>query len=543
MIKFFFSLLLVSLSATAMASSHTESLRELPVQDSGRVKPFDSFARENLELIYGKSTFEGKPAYEIVMTWLLQPQVWQDKPLIEVKHHLLKRALNLSAELKYISIDNLIKNERLPLVMQELQSKRESKDKLDPYGQAMQRLENQLFAFREIASGRMIRMVPDKESENWKALPDMTAPQQEAFLAVTKAFISGLDPKGPAESQAELEKAIENFKNLAREANPLAYPDSALIHLEVHYNSLHPFMWAWISYLLCVLFMLLLWIFKRAPMLSAAWVFAIVGLALHIYGFSLRSYLTGRPPVSNIYETVIWVSFGAVVFSMIIELVYKWRVSLMAGAAVGAFCLILSDLASAVLDPSLQPLEPVLRSNYWLTIHVLTITISYAAFFLAFGLGDIGLFFYLKDEDKYKDRIDAIVLSLYRAIQIGVALMAPGIILGGIWADYSWGRFWGWDPKETWALIALLGYLAVLHARLAGMLKNFGLVCASIVAFSLVIMSWYGVNFVLGAGLHTYGFGAGGVEYVSGFVAVHLLAVIFVAVVRRDRLKAKKKSA
>ena len=530
-------LVLFFIGIASWADSHTAPLRELPVQDSGRVKPFDSFARENLELIYGKTTYEGKPAYEIVMTWLLQPQVWQDKPLIEVKHHLLKRALNLSSELKYISIDNLIKNERLPLVMQELQSKRETKDKLDPYGQAMQRLENQIFAFREIAAGRMIRLIPDKDSANWKALPDMTQPQQDAFMAVTKAFIAGLDPKGPAESQTELKKAVEDFEKLASEASPQAYPSMAEIHLEVHYNSLHPFMWAWISYILCVIAMLLLWIFKRPSLLKVSWVFALIGLALHIYGFSLRSYLTGRPPVSNIYETVIWVSFGAVVFSMIIEAMYRWRVSLMAGAAVGAFCLILSDMASAVLDPSLQPLEPVLRSNYWLTIHVLTITISYAAFFLAFALGDIGLFFFLKGEDKYKDRIDAIVLSLYRAIQIGVALMAPGIILGGIWADYSWGRFWGWDPKETWALIALLGYVALLHARLAGLLKNFGLVCASIIAFSLVIMSWYGVNFVLGAGLHTYGFGAGGVEYVSGFVALHLLAVIFVAVVRRDRLK------
>lgn len=120
-----------------------------------------------------------------------------------------------------------------------------------------------------------------------------------------------------------------------------------------------------------------------------------------------------------------------------------------------------------------------------------------------------------------------------------MALLAPGIILGGIWADYSWGRFWGWDPKETWALIALLGYLAVLHGRVIGLIKDFGMVVCAIVTFSLVIMAWYGVNYVLGAGLHSYGFGAGGVEYVSAFVAVHLLFAIFVGVVRSSRLKAK----
>ncbi len=207
----------------------------------------------------------------------------------------------------------------------------------------------------------------------------------------------------------------------------------------------------------------------------------------------------------------------------------------MAGAAVGAFCLFLADRAPTVLDPSLQPLEPVLRSNFWLTTHVMTITISYAAFFLAFALGDISLFYHLKDEKKNQAKIKALSLGIYRSIQIGIALLAPGIILGGIWADYSWGRFWGWDPKETWAFIALMGYLAIMHAKLAGWVRDFAMAACGILGFSLVIMAWYGVNFVLGAGLHSYGFGAGGVEYVSFFVALHIVAVVFVAVVRKTK--------
>ena len=151
-------------------------------------------------------------------------------------------------------------------------------------------------------------------------------------------------------------------------------------------------------------------------------------------------------------------------------------------------------------------------------------------------------FYYLRGEEKNHEKIRSIVMAIYRAMQIGVAFLAPGIILGGIWADYSWGRFWGWDPKETWALIALLGYLAVLHARYAGMIKNLGMVVTAIVAFSLVIMAWYGVNFVLGAGLHSYGFGAGGVEYVSAFVAAHLLFAVYVAVIRQGRNKKAAKS-
>src|SRR5690606_6340745 len=114
------------------------------------------------------------------------------------------------------------------------------------------------------------------------------------------------------------------------------------------------------------------------------------------------------------------------------------------------------------------------------------------------------LVFALKDEKRIKDKIAESAQGIYRLLQVGVVLLTAGTIVGGIWADYSWGRFWGWDPKETWAFIALLGYLIILHGRVAGWLRNYGLAAASVVAFSLVIMAWYGVNFVLGAGLHTY---------------------------------------
>ena len=114
-------------------------------------------------------------------------------------------------------------------------------------------------------------------------------------------------------------------------------------------------------------------------------------------------------------------------------------------------------------------------------------------------------------------------LALSRASTRRVLLLAAGTILGGVWANYSWGRFWGWDPKETWALIALLCYILTLHGRLAGWWTQFGLVVASVVCFLAVLMAWYGVNFVLGKGLHSYGFGIGGETYVATFVVVDLL--------------------
>ena len=197
---------------------------------------------------------------------------------------------------------------------------------------------------------------------------------------------------------------------------------------------------------------------------------------------------------------------------------------LAAAAAVSTISLILADNCPAHLDPSLRPLQPVLRSNFWLVTHVLTITLSYAAFALALGIGDIALGYYLV-RSKNREVLASLSTFTYKTLQVGVLLLAIGTVLGGVWADYAWGRFWGWDPKEVWALITLLGYLALLHARYTGWLGDFGLAAWAAICFSLVIVAWYGVNFVLGAGLHSYGFGGGGQGYVAAAVALQFLYV------------------
>ena len=525
-----------------------QALRALPVQDSGRIKPYETFARESLSLITGRAEFEGRPAIEVVTTWLLQPAAWEQKKILEIRYNLLKKALHFSETENKFSLVEVLQNERLSFVFQELQSKREAKVKLDPYFQALQRLESQIETFRGIATGEMLKFSPSPAGEGhgkaWIPLQQLSSEQQERFSQITKAFVNylGWRNRGAPASEEEgvtsgIQGAVRDFQSLAQLQNPAEYPSGSKIEAEVFYNQWHPFRLAWSFYLVAVVFLSLGWILKRKWTYPAAWTFAILAMLVHLSGFGLRIFIAGRPPVSNMYETVVWVAFGVSAFAFVIEALYKWRLALFAGSLVSAFCLLLSDNAPVILDPSLQPLQAVLNSNFWLTTHVLTITISYAAFFLAFALGDLGLLFYALGDNEKSSRVQATVLSIYRAQQIGVGLLAPGIILGGIWADYSWGRFWGWDPKETWALIALLGYVAVLHARMAGLLKSFGFIVTAIITFSLVIMAWYGVNYILGAGLHSYGFGAGGVEYVAGFVGIHIVAVVFVSVLVKLRNK------
>jgi ABC-type transport system involved in cytochrome c biogenesis permease subunit len=221
------------------------------------------------------------------------------------------------------------------------------------------------------------------------------------------------------------------------------------------------------------------------------------------------------------------VSFGAMVFAVILEAIYRKRFFFYAGIPASILALIVADAQPTILDASINPLTAVLRNNMWLTIHVLTIVSSYAAFTLTAALGHIALVMSLWGR-RYKSSSGEVQFFIYRAMQIGVLLLAAGTILGGVWANYSWGRFWGWDPKETWALTTLLCYLAVLHGRLAGWWGGFGVAVGSVVCLLSVIMSWYGVNFVLGKGLHSYGFGTGGFSYVAVFAACEVIFVAFV---------------
>jgi ABC-type transport system involved in cytochrome c biogenesis permease subunit len=236
------------------------------------------------------------------------------------------------------------------------------------------------------------------------------------------------------------------------------------------------------------------------------------------------------------YESVVWVGAGCAAFGLIFELIYRPKYYLVAAGVMSVLTLIVADMVPVISDAgtSIGPLVPVLRDNFWLTVHVLTITLSYAAFTLAWSLGHITLFKHLIHPATTAEH-KSLHGFLYQVLALGVLLLAIGTILGGVWANYSWGRFWGWDPKETWALIALLTYLFVLHGRFTGLWGQFGLSVGAVVCYLSVLMAWYGVNFVLGTGLHSYGFGGGGLPAVATFCTIDLL---FVGAVLLRRMQA-----
>ena len=542
-------------SPIARAEGPDQILGEIPIQSGGRVKPYDTFARETLQLIYGRAQMPDHGSSEVVFSWTLIPQEWADREFFEITNHAVKEALGFEVKdtRRYSPNEILKKSDRLQIIFQDLHEKQKAQQKLNPFDQAVQRLESQLSLYQGIVTGVALRLVPPTIAEMkghldapWYGANEWPQEMRTQFEAIATGFAAAVRPTAETREQdakdtpsasalTHFETVTNDFVSASRLRNPDLFPDPAHIKNEIIFNHLHPFEWAWVFYLCGLIFLVLTWKTGWKATSYIGWSCTLIAFAFHTVGFIFRIYLTGRPPVSNMFETVVWVSWGAVLFGMIFSRVQRSLALVVSATMVATLCMILSDFAPTVLDSSIQPLQPVLRNNLWLTVHVLTITSSYAAFFLAFFLGDIGLSYFLRDEKKFAPQIESVTRGILLATQTGIVMLACGVILGGVWADYSWGRFWGWDPKETWALIALLGYIAMYHARLAGMLKVFGMNVGSVISFSLVIMSWYGVNYVLGAGLHSYGFGGGGLPFVMAFIGAHLIYVTVAIIVRRGR--------
>ncbi len=547
-------LLALFFSAMALRADNvpldTDALATLAVQDHGRKKPFTTFAHEMLLALSGHATLTVDnpdhtsttlPSEEVILDLWFKPDGWDDKQLIMINFLELKQKLGVAEDRKLFSFNELIKVQALMDMLNEGQKQRQAGkgDTMPAYLKEAEALGQRMQLFRDLVQGQKETVVPNTKSQNATWFPAFAADggsglnlhgtASSTFADWMQDWTNG----DTAKFNAQTFGVVDSLRSVA----PQFYPSADSLRFEHTYMVVDPFMWAWIIYFCALLVLLLTAIWARRAGYLITWALTLVGLAFELYGFASRIIISGRPPVTDLYETVIWVSFIGMVFAVILEAVYRKRYFLYAGLPAAILTLIVADSDSTILDASINPLTAVLRNNMWLTIHVLTIVSSYAAFALTAALGHIALVMTFWGK-RYAKAQSEVHFYIYRAMQIGILLLATGTILGGVWANYSWGRFWGWDPKETWALITLLCYLALVHGRLAGWWKGFGLAVGSVVCFLSVMMSWYGVNFILGQNgksLHSYGLSTGGFGYASGFAGFELAFVVVVLWWNRSR--------
>jgi cytochrome c-type biogenesis protein CcsB len=508
---------------------------KIAILEGGRLKPVETFSAESLRRMSGlkEVTTEGRTwsPNEFVLSMLLEDRDWEAEPLILVDYHPLSKAIGLDDKQKRFSFTSLAAATKLGELADEARQIRAKEQKPDRLHQEAEHVLSRLHLFASVRGGTGFFIIPPPpgppNGTAWLLAIDAQPAYTAAQFAPVQEKLQGMAGAFVKRDSATFNARAGELRTALRALNPRAYPSEEILTLEYRYDRFDPFHWAMLAYATGFLLIVAYGMgAQKLLLLRAALGFALLGVAIHATGITMRCLIAGRPPVTNMYESVIWVSLAVAVFGLIFYARYRTPLYLGVCLTLPALALLLVQQVPVALSPSIDPLVPVLRDNFWLTIHVLTITLSYGAFLLAWGFGHVVLWRYLIDPQTTKKDV-TLHFWLYRIIQLGVILVAAGTILGGVWANYSWGRFWGWDPKETWALITLLSYIFVIHGRMAGWWGPFGLAVASVLCFLSVLMCWYGVNFVLGTGLHSYGFGLGGESYVTAFIALDLLFVVF----------------
>ena len=241
------------------------------------------------------------------------------------------------------------------------------------------------------------------------------------------------------------------------------------------------------------------------------------------WGLATRWQIAGRIPAADMYESMLFLGWGVGLFG-VVALALGQRLLVANAAGLGALAMMLADLLP--IDPFIHPIAPVLAGTPWLAIHVPIIVVSYSVLAMATGIAHlvIGVEIFAPARRDLAARWSEL---LYWYLHVGSILLIAGILTGSIWAASSWGRYWGWDPKEVWSLVAFLAYMAILHARMDEQIRSFGVAAASIAAFWTILMTYLGVNFVLAAGLHSYGFGSS--NLVTIFSVIALVEIVFLA--------------
>lgn len=309
----------------------------------------------------------------------------------------------------------------------------------------------------------------------------------------------------------------------------LAYPSLNQLRIETHYVK-----YPWVSILLMLYVLALL--FYLLPYKRTAFALVLSAFLLHTSILLARCFILNRPPVSNMYETVLYVPWVAMAIALFFYFLKGSRLPL-ACACLAAAALIGASKWIGLQD-DLNPVQAVLDSQYWLIIHVMMVVGSYGLFILAGVLGHLYLGYFLIRGQQSINHLwmvrvaDLILQNMY----LGTGLLIGGTILGGVWAAESWGRFWDWDPKEAWAFITICNYLLWIHAYRFGKIAHFGLAVGSVLGLLSVSFTWYGVNYILGTGLHSYGFGTGG-EFIYYTYVLAELIFLGAAAVRRKALR------
>jgi len=473
----------------------------LPILEGGRIKPLDSLARNSLLMIRGQQSFpagQRVTADEWLLDVLFRPGVADRQPVFVIDDPEVLGLFGLKQTSdRYFSLQTLLPHlddiERLARPARQLDSKQRTR-----FQNAVLNLYQRIGLYYRLAN-TVKAGVPDRGLET--------------LSRVSTAWAS--------QDAAAFNRAVAELARIDREAEPRAVSHAAW---EALFNRAQPFYLGMILYVVAALVLFASWLWKPLPLQRASFAILAAGAVVHTAGLGARMALQGRPPVTNLYSSAIFVGWCAVVLGIVLERIYRRGFGTAVAAACGFVSLIIAHHLTGDGD-TMEMMRAVLDSNIWLATHVVTITIGYSGTFLA---GTLAAGYALRRQ--LAPRADpaitrSLVSMVYGVVCFSLFFSFVGTVLGGIWADQSWGRFWGWDPKENGALLIVLWNAIILHARWGGYVRERGLMAMAVFGNVVTSLSWFGVN-MLGIGLHSYGFMEKAFWPLSIFIAAQLVLVM-----------------
>jgi ABC-type transport system involved in cytochrome c biogenesis permease subunit len=531
-----------------------ERFGRLPALEGGRVKPIDSLARNSLLLIRGQQSFRDGGRTIGANEWLLEvmfrPEVADAQPVFVINDPDVLGLLGLKQ-----TSDRYFTFRTLQPHLDKIQSQADVAHGIEAkqrtrFQSAIANLYERIFVYYRLQNTSQIQRGPTLAQElamrgqpsareryqgisqlaHFRPLPPLPGTAPDAFHNVGEALAApALDPALAPFAKigaAWTAQDANGFHSALAELEALSVTSPGAkdaASSELVFNRAAPFYLGMVVYVATLLLLFGSWIWRPDLLQPASYGFLLAGAFVHTAGLAARVILQGRPPVTNLYSSAVFVGWGAVLLGVVLEALYRRGFGTAVAAASGFASLIVAHHLAADGD-TMEMMRAVLDSNFWLATHVVTVTIGYSATFLA-GAVAIGYALHKHLAPKPDpETVKVLGAMTYGIVCFGLLFSFVGTVLGGIWADQSWGRFWGWDPKENGALLIVLWNAIILHARWGGYARERGIMAMAIFGNVITSLSWFGVN-MLGVGLHSYGFMDKAFWALAGFCGSQLVLI------------------
>jgi cytochrome c-type biogenesis protein CcsB len=494
---------------------HVKKFGTLSVLSSnGRVMPVNTFSSEILRKVHKSTKIGQLDSDRFLLSFLALPEMWARIPLIALPNEDLAMFFNLSPkQCAYIEMFDANGNYRLQEKLETAYNKPPA-DR-NRFDKDLIKLDEQVNIVHQIFNYRLLNLFPKENDpeKRWYASGDdlsSLSGQDSAFVANAIIWYSETLQKGMKTGNwSEADKVLNLIVTYQQKRNNTVDINPKRLAAEIKYNRLEFFRWSKIGYLSfggLLLVFSFIQLFRRRrwqttiTFILGTGVFAV--FLFHTFGMGMRWYIAGRAPWSNSYETMVYVSWAMALAGMIF--IRRSKIAFALATLFAGIVLFVSGLNW--MDPEINPLVPVLKSP-WLMFHVAVIVAAYGFMGISclIGFTNLVILSLRAKNTQITDRIKELSIINEMSLIIGLALMTTGAFLGAVWANVSWGRYWGWDAKETWALVTVIVYAIVIHLRLIKRCNNVWIFnLTSIVAFASVLMTYFGVNYFL-SGMHSYG--------------------------------------